>query len=91
MIDCRAYNGAQTGSEHGSDHAMSRTRLSMKAARSPNRPSKLGTSKLKTAALEHLRLDLRNRFEGMQLDEDASLEDEWRELKDAAQTLPTHI
>ncbi len=55
----------------------------MKATRNPNRPSKLDTSKLKTAALEHLRLDLRNRFEGMQLDEDASPEDEWRELKDA--------
>ncbi len=35
------------------------------------------------AALEHLRLDLWNRFEGLQLDEDASPEDEWRELKDA--------
>ncbi len=40
-------------------------------------------AKLKTVALEHLRLDLRNRFEGLQLDEDASPEDEWRELKDA--------
>ncbi len=38
---------------------------------------------LKIVALEHLRLDLRNRFEGLQLDEDASPEDEWRELKDA--------
>ncbi len=84
-IDCRAYNGAQTGSEHGSDHAMVRAhlRLRMKAAHIPNRPAKLDTAKVKTAALEHLRLDLRNRFEGLQLDEDASLEDEWRELKDA--------
>ncbi len=55
----------------------------MKAARIPNRPAKLDTSKLKTAALEHLRLDFRNRFEGLQLDEDASPKDEWRELKDA--------
>ncbi len=55
----------------------------MKAARIPNRPAKLDTSKLKTAALEHLRLDLRNRFEGLQLDEDASPEDERREPKDA--------
>ncbi len=54
----------------------------MKAARIPNRPAALDTSKLKTAALQHLRLDLRNRFEGLQLDEDASPEDEWRELKD---------
>ncbi len=38
---------------------------------------------LKTVTLEHLRLDLRNRSEGLQLDEDASQEDEWRELKDA--------
>ncbi len=34
-------------------------------------------AKLKTAALEHLRLDLRNRFEGLQLDEDASPEVKW--------------
>ncbi len=45
--------------------------------------SNLRTSKLKTAALEHLRLDLRNRFEGLHLDEDASPEGEWREIKDA--------
>ncbi len=48
----------------------------MKAARIPNRPAKFDTTKLKTAALEHLRLDLRNRFEGLQLDEGASPEDE---------------
>ncbi len=45
-------------------------RLRMKAARIPNRPVKFDTAKLKTAALEHLRL--RNRFEGLQLDKDAS-------------------
>ncbi len=79
VIDCRAYNGAQTGSEHGSDHAMvrARLRLRMKAASIPNRPANFDTAKLKTAALEILRLDLRNRFE------DASPEDERRELKDA--------
>ncbi len=73
VIDCRAYNGAQTGSEHGSDHAMvrARLRLRMKAARIPNRQAKFDM------ALEHLRLVLRNRFKGLQLDEDASPEDEW--------------
>ncbi len=65
VIDCRLYDGTQTGSEHGSDHAMIRAR-----------PGKFDTAKPKTAALEHLRLDLRNRFEGLQLDEDASPEDE---------------
>ncbi len=59
-----------------------RLRLCMKAARNFNRPTNLDTVKLKTVALEHLRLDLRNRFEGLQLDEDASPENEWRELKD---------
>ncbi len=79
VIDCRAYNGAQTGNEHGSDHAMvrARLRLCMKAAHISNRSAKLDTAKLKTVALEHLRLDLRNRFEGLQLDDDASPEDEW--------------
>ncbi len=85
MIDCRAYNGAQTDSEHGLDHAMVRAclRLRMKAARISSPPAKLDTAKLKKVALEHLRQDLRNRFEGLQLDEDASPEDEWREFKDA--------
>ncbi len=62
---------------------MVRARLRMKAAHVSNRPVKLHTAKLKTVALEHLRLDLRNRFEGLQLDEDASPVDEWQELKDA--------
>ncbi len=70
VIDCRAYNGAQTGSEHGSDHAM--VRIRMKATCISNRSPKLETVKLKTVAVEHLRLDLWNRFEGLQLDEDAS-------------------
>ncbi len=48
-----------------------RLRLRMKAARIPNRPAKFVTAKPKTVALEHLRLDLLNRFEGLQLDEDA--------------------
>ncbi len=30
VIDCWAYNGVQTGSEHGSDHAMVRARLRCK-------------------------------------------------------------
>ncbi len=55
----------------------------MRAARISNRPTKLDTAKMKTVALENLRLDLRNRFEGLQLNEDTSTEDEWRELKDA--------
>ncbi len=38
--------------------------------------NQLDTAKLKSMALEHLRLDLRNCFEGLQPDEDASPEDE---------------
>ncbi len=85
VIDCRAYNGAQTGNEHGRDHAMVRVRLRlrMNAARIFTCPAKPDTEKLKIVALEHLRLDLRNRFEYLQLDEDASPEDKWREFKDA--------
>ncbi len=67
-----------------------RLRLRMKAAHISNLPAKLDMAKLKTAALEHLRLDLRNRFEGFQLDKDAFLEDEWRELKDAVADA-THV
>ncbi len=83
VIDCRADNEARTGSKHGSDHAMVRAHLRMKAARISNRPAKFDTARLKPAALEHLRLDLRNRFKGLQQDEDASPENEWRELKHA--------
>ncbi len=75
LIVCRAYNGAQTGSEHGSDHAMvrARLRLRMKAPRIPNRLAKFDMAKMKTASLEHLRLDLQNRVEGLHLDEQARL------------------
>ncbi len=58
-----------------------RVRLRMKAACLSNRPAKVDTAKLITTALENLRLELRNRFEGLQLDEGAYPEDEWRELK----------
>ncbi len=78
VIDCRAYNGAQAGSERGLDQAMVRPRLRLrvKTARIANRPAKLDTPKLKTVALEHPRLDPRNCFEVLQLYEDASPEDE---------------
>ncbi len=79
VIDCQACNGSQTGNEHVSDHL----RLRTKAARIYNRSAKLNRAKLKTVVLEHLGLDIRNSFDGLQLDEDASPEDEWRELKDA--------
>ncbi len=80
MIDCRAYSGAQIGSEHGPDNAMvrARVRLRIKAALISNLPAKFVTAKLKTVALEHLRLDVRNHFEGFVLEEDVSPEDEWQ-------------
>ncbi len=40
-------------------------------------------TKLKSTALKHLHLDLRNRFEGLKLDEDTSLEGKWSQYKDA--------
>ncbi len=77
-INCRASNGAQTGSEYSSDHAKARARLRLRGS---NRPAKVDTAKLNRVALEHFRLNLRNRFECLQLDEDASAKDKWRELK----------
>ncbi len=58
MIGCRANNGAETVSEHGSDHAMvrARLRLRMKADRFSNHPAKLDTAEMKTMALGNLRL-----------------------------------
>ncbi len=93
VIDYWAYNGAQTGSEHGTDHAMVRARLRLhtKAARISNRPAKFDTAKLKTVKLEHLRLDLWSRFEGLQLDEDAPRRTNGESSKTWSQTLPRHI
>ncbi len=51
-------------------------------ARISNHPPKLGTANLKKTALDHLRLDLRNRLEGLELEGNTSPEDEWRDLKD---------
>ncbi len=64
VIDCRPYNGPQTGNEHGSDYAMgwAHQRLRLKAARISNRSATLDTAKLKTLALKHL--DLWSRFKG---------------------------
>ncbi len=76
VIGYRACNGAQKGSEYGAGHAMVRVciRLRMKASRLSNHPAKLGTAKLQTTAQEHLRLEQRHRFEGLELDKDASSE-----------------
>ncbi len=70
----------QISSEHGSDHAVFRTRLRLhlKAARLSNRPDKLNSARLKTAVLGDLRLELRNHFEDLGVEGDASLEYEWR-------------
>ncbi len=59
---------------------MVRARLRLRFS---NRPAKLDTAQLKRVALELLRRNLRDCFEGLELDEDGSPEDEWRELKDA--------
>ncbi len=52
-------------------------RQRLKAVRLSNYPAKLVTTKLKTTPLENLRQELRNRFEGLELDDDTSPEDEW--------------
>ncbi len=76
VINSRAYNGAKTGREQGSDHAIIRARMCLRTKAAPlsNCPAKLDEANLKTTALEYLGLELRNRFE---LDENASSKDEW--------------
>ncbi len=56
--------------------AHARVCLRMKAGRLCNRPVKLSAAKLKTTAVKNLRLELHNRFDGLELDENASPEDE---------------
>ncbi len=60
-----------------------RVRLRMTADLLSNSLANLDTAKLKTTALENTRLELRNRFEDLVLDEDASPEEDWQELGDA--------
>ncbi len=81
VIGCRAYNGAQTGSEHGLDNAMvcARPSLCIRVAHLSNPSSELDTAKLETTALKNLPLELRNCFKGLELNEDV-----WRELTEMA-------
>ncbi len=64
------YDQALICSEHGSDHTVvcARLGLRMKAARISNYPVKLNTAKMKIAELENIRLELRNRFVGLEHD-----------------------
>ncbi len=74
MVDYRAHNEAQTGSDHVTDDAVVRghVRRCTKTTRLSNFPTKLDMAKLNTTALKNFRLELRERFE-----EGVCLEDEW--------------
>ncbi len=88
MIGCQVNNGAQTGSEHGSDHAMVRSRLRIKAVRLSNRPAKLDTSKWKTTKLN---ICLWSYGTGLRV-KDIYPEGEWRQPKDAvAEVFQAHL
>ncbi len=78
MIDCWAYSGAQTDSEHGSvdEIVCTHLRQRMKAVRLSNRPPNLDTAKLEMTALENLR------FQDLDLNGDAPSGNEWLKLKD---------
>ncbi len=56
--------------------AHARVCLRMNAGRLCNRPAKISAAKLKTTVVKNLRLELQNRFDGLELDENASPEDE---------------
>ncbi len=62
----------------------------MKVARISNRPAKLNTAKLKTAAQKHVRLNLWNRFECLQLDEIHPWKTNGESSKTRSQTLLRH-
>ncbi len=66
-------------------------RLSMKAARISNHQAQSDTEKLKTSALEPIRLDLQNRFEDLQLDEGVPHRTNGESSTMWLQTLPSHI
>ncbi len=55
----------------------------MKAARPSNLPAKFDTAKLKSTALRNRHLELRNRFEGLELNGGAFPKNEWWKHKDA--------
>ncbi len=81
VTDCRAYNEVKTGSKHCADQVIVRVR--MKAARPSNLSAKFDTAKLKSTALGNLRLELRNRFEGLVLNGGTFPENEWWKHKHA--------
>ncbi len=63
MIDCRAYNDAETCIKYGSDQVMFCFHLHLLLS---NRPAKLATAKLKTAALVNLYMVPINLFDGLE-------------------------
>ncbi len=78
VIDCWAYNRAQTDSQHGSvdDVVCTRLRQRMKAVCLSNRPPNLDNAKLNMTALENLR------FQGVNLNGNAPSGNEWLKLND---------
>ncbi len=78
VIDSRGKKGVQIGSEHGADPAVgARVRLRMKTVHLPNWPAKLDMAKLKATVPENLCLQLRKRFKGLDLDDDAFPKNGW--------------
>ncbi len=64
VLDCRSYRGEDTGSAHNTDHALvhASIRLRLKANRQCQRPLRIDTTKIRTAAGHGFRHQLQNRF-----------------------------
>ena len=85
VMDSRAYRGAVTGSEYGSDHTLVRAtlRLRLKATPPPIRQKRIDVSQLKLGCGNGFRLELQNRFEMLSKEVEDDPELEWNDLKTA--------
>ena len=94
VLDSRAYQGADMGSAHGSDHTLVRTSLPiwLQARRSTKIPKWINVTNLKLRTGEHIRLELHNRFSLLQPRSDPQPETEWQALKSATvKAIHTHL
>lgn len=91
VLDCHAYRGAETGSEHGSDHVLVRAkmRLRLKVNKNSSLAPRFDVAKLKCRGIQDaFRLQLSNRFNGLEAlqTDSAPAEAVWRSFKHTVRT-----
>ncbi|XP_029652544.1 uncharacterized protein LOC115225737 [Octopus sinensis] len=89
-LDSRMFRGAETGSEHGPVHILGRANLHLhlKVVKCRSKPLRYDISKLKSNQIEHLfHIELKNRFNGLQILQSASSDEVWQAVKHNLQSV----